>query len=229
MNGPKVSYSQSGEDLIIDFIFDTLQVKAHSYLDIGAHHAKHLSNSYYFYEKGVSGVCIEPDPVLCEAIKKIRPRDICLSVGVGGGGGKAKLYIMDPPTLNTFSEKEAKIYQEYYPWTKITGEISVKLMDINKIFRKYFKGGLDILSVDTEGMDMEIIKALDLKKYRPCVICAETVVYDSSDSLLKNRVLIDYLVSHNYFVYADTFINTVFVDTVFWDKNKGAKLEGFNA
>jgi hypothetical protein len=60
----KVSYSQSGEDVIVDFIFQILKIQKPSYLDVGAHHPSYLSNTYLFYQKGCQGVCIEPDPVL---------------------------------------------------------------------------------------------------------------------------------------------------------------------
>ncbi|MFM6249337.1 MAG: hypothetical protein ACKPEQ_09345, partial [Dolichospermum sp.] len=58
-----ISYSQCGEDLIINFIFNNLGIINPSYLDIGAHHPTYLSNTYSFYRKGCQGVCVEPDPV----------------------------------------------------------------------------------------------------------------------------------------------------------------------
>lgn len=230
MNKQKVSYAQSGEDIVIEFIFDTLQTPVNSYLDIGAHHATYLSNSYYFYKKGVVGVCVEPDPVLCEAIKQVRPNDICLQVGIGSGARKkAPFYIMDPPTLNTFSKKEAETYEQYYPWTKIVKETSIKLVSVNTILGKYFNKGLDILSVDTEGMDLEIIKNIDFNKYHPRVICVETATYTGKHSLSKNKELISYLLARDYFVYADTFVNTIFIERAFWKDHGGAELEDFHA
>jgi hypothetical protein len=40
------SFSQSGEDLIVKFIFDILKIKKPTYIDIGAHHSSYLSNTY---------------------------------------------------------------------------------------------------------------------------------------------------------------------------------------
>jgi hypothetical protein len=54
----KVSYSQCGEDILIDFVFKQLKIENPSYLDIGAHHPFHLNNTYYFYKNGSSGVNI---------------------------------------------------------------------------------------------------------------------------------------------------------------------------
>ena len=67
------SFSQFGEDLIIDNALDILKEKNISYLDIGANHPYFLSNSYYFYRKGANGTLVEPDPFLCKILKKKDP------------------------------------------------------------------------------------------------------------------------------------------------------------
>ena len=43
------SYSQEGEDMILRRIFE--RKKTGFYIDIGAHHPKRFSNTYYFYKK----------------------------------------------------------------------------------------------------------------------------------------------------------------------------------
>lgn len=228
MNEAKQSYSQSGEDLIIDFIFDTLKIDSRRYLDVGAHDPTYLSNTYLFYAQGHTGVCVEPDPDLCDKFAEVRPKDKTLNVGIGGSKEqKVPFYLMDPSTLNTFSKKEADLYQKYYPWTKIRKVTKVNLVDINGVIKKHFKQGLDILSVDTEGMDMTIIQSIDFEHYQPTVICVETAVYTGEHSLSKNKELVDFLREKGYFVYADTFVNTIFVNYRKWQQNKGADLEGF--
>ena len=42
------SYAQSGEDIILRQLFDIIGVAVPRYLDIGANHPVHLSNSYSF-------------------------------------------------------------------------------------------------------------------------------------------------------------------------------------
>ena len=109
----KISFSQSGEDLIMDFVLNMLKIEHPSYLDIGAHHSSYLSNTYFFYSKGSSGVCVEPDPVLASEIKKNRPRDVVLPSGVAFNEdlSETDFFLMDPPTLNTMSKEEVEMYQ----------------------------------------------------------------------------------------------------------------------
>lgn len=66
----KKSYSQSGEDLIIKYIFDALGIEKPSYIDVGAYHPYCLSNTSLFYELGSKGINIEPDPMLFKNFPK---------------------------------------------------------------------------------------------------------------------------------------------------------------
>lgn len=55
------SFSQAGEDRIVTFVFGTLRVSRPSYLDIGAYHPYHLSNTALLHLGGSRGINIEPD------------------------------------------------------------------------------------------------------------------------------------------------------------------------
>ena len=44
-----ISYSQFGEDMLLNFYF--LRQQQGFYIDIGAYHPIHLSNTYHFYKK----------------------------------------------------------------------------------------------------------------------------------------------------------------------------------
>jgi hypothetical protein len=44
----KVSFSQIGEDLIVDFIFQVRGIQKPTYIDIGAFHPEFLSNTAFF-------------------------------------------------------------------------------------------------------------------------------------------------------------------------------------
>ena len=76
------SYSQCGEDKIIDFILSYLgENKGLSYLDIGCNNYKKLNNTYNLYKKGIRGVLIDANPVFIEDIRKYRPGDTVLNCG----------------------------------------------------------------------------------------------------------------------------------------------------
>lgn len=215
---PKISYSQCGEDLIIHYIFKWLKINKPTYIDVGAFHPTKLSNTYLFYKNGAEGVCIEPDPVLYSEIKKNRVRDKCLNVGIGvDENSSAKFYVMTSKTLNTFSKEEAMRYKKYKN-QKIEMVVDLPIMTINNAIEKHCEKTPDFISIDIEGMELKILKSLDFEKFRPKVFCIETLTYTEDKSEEKVQETIDFLVSKNYFVYADTYINTIFVDKKIWNQ-----------
>ena len=211
------SFSQCGEDLIINFIFEKyLKINKPSYLDIGAHHPTYLSNTYFFYQRGCRGVCIEPDPALCENIRNKRSRDICLNAGVGiSSKTNAEFYVMTTKTLSTFSREDAEHYQGYGT-QKIEKILRIPLIPVNEIIQNNFKSCPNLVSLDVEGLDLDILKSFDFTKYRPEVFCVETLTYVEDKSETKLSEINDLLSSKDYMVYADTYINTIFVDKKAW-------------
>ncbi|MCR4313207.1 MAG: FkbM family methyltransferase [Candidatus Roizmanbacteria bacterium] len=215
---PKVSYSQCGEDLIIEFLFNWLKIRKPVYLDIGANDPIKISNTYYFYKKGSRGVLIEPDPNLCIKLRAKRKKDVCLNIGIGPGNTEtiANFYVMSADTLSTFSQKEAEKYTEYGN-KKIKEVKKIKLLPINSVIENNFKRTPNLVSIDTEGKDLEILKSLDWGKYRPEVFCIETLTYTENNTESKIIDVIDFMKSKDYMIYADTYINTIFIDKKLWD------------
>ena len=208
---PKKSYSQTGEDLIIKHLLESLKINKIFYLDIGAHHPKYLSNTYLFYRQGSSGICIEPDPKLFKRIKLARRRDVCLNVGISDQTNeKLNFFIMDIPTLNTFSKSEAE-KMESDKLCRIKKIITVPVMSINDLFLKYNKK-IDLLTIDTEGFDEKILASLDFSKYRPFIICVESVSYQGSEIDNRGNDLNSMLIDKGYKLYADTHINSIYID-----------------
>lgn len=68
------SYSQEGEDMILRRIFGSQT--SGFYIDVGAHHPKRFSNTYFFYKKGWAGINIDAMPGSMKAFQKVRYRDI---------------------------------------------------------------------------------------------------------------------------------------------------------
>lgn len=214
--GPKLSYSQCGEDVIIDFIFMWLERKEITYLDIGANHPTWLNNTYFFYQKGHQGVLVEPDPDLAAQLCATRPRDRCLQVAVGvDGRDTAKMYVMSSRTLNTLVSKQADEY-ESYGREKVEKVMDIPQRDINEILAAEFDGSPNLVSLDVEGLDLEILRKWDFTRFRPEVFCVETLTFTQDASERKLTEIVDFMRAQGYFTYADTYINTIFVSTESW-------------
>lgn len=210
------SYAQCGEDIIVSYIFDILDIKDPLYLDIGTNHPVHLNNTYLLYKKGWTGVCIEPDPFLFKKIAAKRKGDKCLNVGVGVGdsANAVDFFVMQERTLNTFSADEAKRLNGMGYKTK--NILKIPILNINDLIKKEFDRMPNFVSIDIEGNDFQVLKSFDFSKNRPAVICIETLEFVTGRHGEKRTDIINYMLENNYFVYADTYINTIFVDKVIW-------------
>jgi hypothetical protein len=154
-------------------------------------------------------------------LKKKRPRDTVLNFGVGINNiNKAKFYLFpkDSNGLSTFSEKDAMYWQEVgmKGHGKIYFEdiIEVDLVPINEILYKYFisqKKSIDFISLDVEGLDLDILRSIDFNTFKPKVICVETLQYSLNQLEQKNEEIISFLLENNYLIYADTHVNTIFL------------------
>ena len=85
-----ISYAQNFEDVMVARLFDPDY--RGFYVDIGAAHPDFLSFTRHFYDRGWSGINVEPSfrfyPLLCEA----RPNDINLQCAIGNDPGLATFY-----------------------------------------------------------------------------------------------------------------------------------------
>ncbi len=208
------SFAQSGEDLIIARIFGRLGILSPSYFDIGTNDPIKSNNTYYFYKNGSRGLCIEADPEIFATIKNIRHKDICLNVGVGTGSEtQADFYIMSASVLNTFCKETALRYSSYASH-KIKKIISIPLLSINRVAGDYFVP--DLISLDVEGLDFKILTSINFDMLRPKVFCIETLSYTEDKSEKKMTSIIGFMLNQGYFIYADTYINTIFVEKNLW-------------
>jgi len=213
------SFSQFGEDIIIQKMLDKYSINEVCYLDIGANDPINGSNTYSFYLRGNSGVLIEPNKILCNKINKIRPNDTCLNIGIGDGSATEADYFMFQDIyngMNTFSEEEAKRYEK--EGFAIQNKIKMPLKNINDIIRDHVKHPITLISLDVEGLDEMILNSLDFEKYQPLLVCVETVVFSLHNKYSKRESIINLMKAKNYFIYADTHVNTIFCSQKLFDQ-----------
>lgn len=215
----KESYSQCGEDLIVNFIFSVLGIKKVSYMDIGTYDPYNMNNTYIFYKNGGHGINIEPNPNLFVKIKKYRKKDINLNVGISDKEEILDYYMFDGPALNTFSKEGAeKLGKETRHKIKEIKEIKVKT--VNQIIKEHHNNIFpDFLSIDTEGLEEKILESIDYDN-GPKVICVESISYSENNDGKKDQKIKIFLEGKGFMLFADTHINSIFVKKDLWLKKK---------
>jgi FkbM family methyltransferase len=207
------TFSACGEDRILAYLFSQLAIPAPRYLDVGAWHSCVANNTYLFYRAGAKGVCVEPNPDMAPVFREKRPRDELLNVGVSAEeSGPCRYYLFEDSCLNTFDAQEAAARARSGK-QPIVEEISVPVVRLESIITNYFPDGLELLSLDTEGFDLALLKSLNYGEQRPLAICVETVGFSETLAKPKTNVITSFLALHGYAPYADTFVNTIYIDT----------------
>ena len=90
----KKSYAQDGEDVALAAFYDTQKGYKGFYVDIGAHHPKRFSNTYFFYKKGWSGINIDAMPGSMHGFRLLRTRDINLEMGISREKGAFEVLLL---------------------------------------------------------------------------------------------------------------------------------------
>lgn len=215
------SYAQSGEDAIILFLLPYLKMdlKKAAYLDIGANHAKELSNTFALYERGMRGVLLEANPALIPELKLYRSEDIivnkCLSLH---GGQTVTFYVLSGDGLSTPDRHAVETIMDKNPGISIVNEITVETVTIQELLDQYFSQAPELLNIDIEGAELEILNAIDFSKVRPKVIIVEMIAYSTMiNAGNKNQQILKLMRENNYIEYAFTGINSIFVDASVWE------------
>ena len=207
----RMTFSQQGEDIVLFHVVrDLLKVEKATYMDVGAAEPVLSNNTYLLWGVGHRGVLVEPNPALAKKLRDYRSGDKVVEAGVGvTDQTEADYYeIKGNPMLNTFSPDWVKdLRRGASRWSACA---RCRSSTSTGSSRSSSGKAPDVLSTDIEGMDYSIIKSLDLSRFRPGAICAETVAMSPAGDTSE---ITTYLLSQGYCVRGGSTINTIYVDS----------------
>lgn len=174
----KKSYSEFGEDILLETLLARKgRLKADGfYVDIGACWARRFSNTYSFYRRGWSGICIDPRPGFEDSFIQYRPRDKCLNIGVGNSISSRKYYMFENPVFNTFDVVRAQtLGQIGGKGRSLLKVLEVPVRPLNAILEECgaTAGKIDFISLDVQGFEMEVLEAFDIKFWKPEIVVVD--------------------------------------------------------
>lgn len=163
------NYSQNQEQ---QYIVNYFGNKPHHLLDIGANDGQTFSNSRYLLEHlGWSGLLVEPSPTAFKKLKALyKDNDLveCLNVAIANEKGRIDFYDMgehigkgDSSLLSTAVQSETN------RWIGTQfAKCKVKAVTYADIIDTY-----DFITIDCEGLDLDVLKQIDLK--HTSLVCIE--------------------------------------------------------
>lgn len=209
----RVTFAQQGEDLLLYHLaHEWLKIEKPTYVDVGAAYPVQGNNTYLLYWSGSKGVLIEPNPALTAQLRTVRPRDIVVEAGIGvTAQTEADYYeIIGNPMLNTFSPDQVAILEKERGAKVVERVVKKPLININDAIAQHLGTAPDVLSTDVEGLDYDILRSLDLARFRPAIICAETTLRTAEG---RPSLITRYLTTRGYELRCATMYNAIYVDS----------------
>jgi FkbM family methyltransferase len=209
-NAPfEVSFSQTGEDLILRFILETYKIKNGFFVDVGCNGPIRYSNTYSLYANGWQGVNIDMDKDMLSAYSIERKHDIIYHAAVSDKEESLDACFYQSSFVNSLDEKHNNYWGKVEPIKRIE---TIKTQTLTSILNNLNLGdiNIDILLVDCEGYDIHVIKSLDFNKYRPKIIIVEMHGFNINNPI-ENEVY-NYLKNENYKLQYYATVNGYFID-----------------
>ena len=206
----KISFSQQGEDLILERLLQqaiSMDIDTHDgfYIDVGAYHPHSHSTTYLLYERGWRGIAIDMSEATCSLYRKIRPRDIVVNAAATDREGTMTGYFANEISLrNTIEADGLADWVDY-------SEKEVPVRRLDNILAEHPEGQeIDYLNIDAEGAEISVMDGLDLAKWRPKVISIEIHGRDIPEAIQSD--IAQYLLERDYVLMGSAVITYLFVD-----------------
>ncbi|MBA1264979.1 FkbM family methyltransferase [Stutzerimonas stutzeri] len=166
-----ISYAQNFEDVMLWRALG--HVERGFYIDVGANHPTEDSVTQAFYERGWSGINIEPLAKHARQLEQERPRDINLQVAVGAENGEIELF--DTP-VRGLATASAIIAGRHTDAGLQTVSSIVPLRRLQDICAEHAPENIHFLKIDVEGFEAQVLAGMDLQRFRPWVLLVEATI-----------------------------------------------------
>lgn len=186
-----VSYSQNMEDVLLWRALK--EVEAGFYIDVGAADPEEYSVTRAFYDRGWSGINIEPLGDYFQRLTEQRTRDQNIRAVLGAKSGIARLNAIPGTGLSTLDDGVAEKHKAA-GW-EISTEF-VPRLTLTSLMEERGDAPIHFLKIDVEGAERSVLEGADLGRFRPWVIVVEATAPLSPED--TRREWEDLLVSQRY-------------------------------
>lgn len=173
------TYAQCNEDLIIEALLRAVMLRSGRemssvrYMEIGANHPVQTSATYLLSKNhGAKGVLVEAIPKLAARLETVRPNDVVVNCAITTSfDATVEFYVHEKDELSSVSVQHIAKFSQFGGEQRIVEKLTVQNMHINDLMRQH-GAHLDFLSIDVEGLDADLIAAMD-SVFQPSIIQCE--------------------------------------------------------
>ena len=188
---PFISYSANFEDVILHRIFGRQDTGF--FVHVGAADPRMENDCKALYDQGWSGINVEPNPALYQALVEQSPRDRSYGIALGEAEGQERYYEVHGTGLSTLDPDEAARCKAH-GWT-VTEHI-IETRTLCSLLDQAAPERFDLLKVDVEGWEERVIRGNDWSRYRPSVILVEATLPERP--IRRSNGIAAFLSTHGY-------------------------------
>ena len=170
-----VSYAQNFEDVLLWRALSGIENGF--YIDVGAAHPDIDSVTRAFYDRGWSGINVEPTPEFSLRLAAARPRDINLQLVLGEHPGRTELFVVDGTGLSTVEPAAVNAIREAGLDAR---SIDIGVDTLAKLCRDHVPSTIHFLKIDVEGAERKVLAGADFTSFRPWIVLVEATAPMSS-------------------------------------------------
>jgi FkbM family methyltransferase len=205
------SFAQGAEDIIVPHIFRyrfSLETPGR-YVDVGCNAPVKYSNTFELYTNGWRGLNIDANQQLVEECRRVRKQDICVQAAVSDSEREVVFHRAKSHLVSTIDEERLVEWKKHFEFSDDDQETLVT-RTLTSILDEHWPDGdpIDLLSIDVEGHDFQVLRSLDLSRYRPKIVVIEM---HSIEGIEENDIY-KYLISNGYLFKYFAVLNAYFVD-----------------
>ncbi|HVK16685.1 MAG TPA: FkbM family methyltransferase [Fimbriiglobus sp.] len=165
---PMISYAQNREDVLLNRVFPGPEG---FYIDVGAAHPVSDSVTKWFYDRGWSGVNVEPLEVFHRELVAHRPRDVNLNAAAGERSGEVTLY--EVPACVGWATTDPAAADAVRAAGREVVPRPTRVVTLAEICEQHAGRTIDFLKIDVEGGERGVLAGADFTRHRPRVLVIE--------------------------------------------------------
>lgn len=187
MSEPFVSYAQNAEDVVLWRALGHLPDGR--YVEIGANHPVNGSITKAFYDRGWSGLEVEPIESLVQEYRQARPRDTVVQAAVTDQNVDS-IDLLEVEGANGLSTTDSTIGERHRATGRTVTAVSVPAVGLATLLDRELDPAQPVhfMVIDVEGVEAAVIRSADWQRWRPWVLVVEAT--EPMDSVSSARLTV---------------------------------------
>jgi FkbM family methyltransferase len=139
------------------------------FVEVGANDPQNGSQTWFLEQRGWRGILVEPLSRFYEPLKAARPgsRVVQAACGPPGHPAKAELFVGENSEHSSLQPNLVDADTCYVQ------KETVRVLTLDEVLAETGNPAVDFVSIDVEGLQLEVLKGFDLQRHRPALLFVE--------------------------------------------------------